>query len=183
MKRSLSPWMWILTAVAVAICLGVIDWRTGYDLNFFVFYFIPVSIAAWFVGRGAAVSVAVFSALVWFGADALSGHTHSLDFYAVWNTIVRLVAFLLIGWTVSKIRQLLDREQGLVQELRQALSEVKILEAFLPICAQCKKIRNQEGGWEPMEVYIGEHAGTQFSHGYCPECAKRALRDAGLDDG
>lgn len=55
-------------------------------------------------------------------------------------------------------------------------------ESFLPICAQCKKIRNQKGEWQVLESYIGEHANTQFSHGYCPECLQEAMREAGLTD-
>jgi hypothetical protein len=180
MKRDLPAWMWISFAGVGAIFLGFVDWITGYELNFFVFYFLPVSLAAWFVGRGASASLAVFSAIVWFGADVLSGHTHSSHIYAVWNTMVRLASFLLIGWSVSEIRHLLDRERRLAEELRRVLAEVKVLEAFLPICCQCKEIRNQEGCWQQLEAYIGEHAGTQFSHGYCPECAKKIMAEAGL---
>ena len=64
----------------------------------------------------------------------------------------------------------------------RSLSEVKVLETFLPICAQCKKIRDQQGLWQHLEVYIGQHANTQFSHGYCPECARKAMSEAGLSD-
>ncbi len=182
MKKDLPGWMWISFAGVGAIFLGFIDWITGYDLNFFVFYFLPVSLAAWFVGRGASLSLAVLSAIVWFGADALSGHAHPSHFYAVWNTIVRLASFLIIGWSVSQIRDLIDRERQLAEEQRRLLSEVKVLETFLPICCQCKKIRNQEGRWQQLEVYISEHAGTQFSHGYCPECANKVMAEAGLID-
>jgi hypothetical protein len=180
MKKDLPGWMWISFAGVGTILLGFVDWITGYDLNFFVFYFLPVSLAAWFVGRGASVFLSVLSGIVWFAADALSGHTHPSLFYAVWNTFVRLASFLLIGWSVSQIRNLLDHERQLAEEMRRLLSEVKILEAFLPICSLCKKIRNEEGDWQQLEVYISEHAGTQFSHGYCLECAKKVMAEAGL---
>ena len=68
------------------------------------------------------------------------------------------------------------------ERLRRTLSEVKVLEAFLPICAQCKKIRDQQGVWHPLEVYLGHHANTQFSHSYCPECARKIMAEAGLID-
>jgi hypothetical protein len=119
---------------------------------------------------------------VWFGADILAGHVYSSPLYAVWNTTMRLASFLAIGWSVSKIRELLNAERRTAEALRRSLSEVKVLEAFLPICAQCKKIRNQQGVWQHLEVYFGEHSNTQFSHGYCPECAKKALTEAGLTD-
>lgn len=180
MKKDLPGWIWISLAVICALFLGLIDWITGYELNFFVFYFLPISLAAWYAGREASIFISVFSAVVWFGADALSGQAHSSHFYAVWNTIVRLVSFISIGWTVAQVRHLLDRERQLTEELRRSLSEVKVLEAFLPICSLCKRIRNQEGSWEQLEIYFGEHAGTQFSHGYCPECAKKIMAESGL---
>lgn len=58
--------------------------------------------------------------------------------------------------------------------------ENKILETFLPVCAQCKKVRNKEGLWQHMEVYIEQHSNTQFSHGYCPDCFRKAMEEAGL---
>lgn len=163
--------------------LGWADWLTGYELNLTVFYFIPVSIAAWFLGLGIAVSLAVFSALAWYISDYKTGHVFSSPFIAVWNTNVRLAAFLAIGWTVFRVRQLLDHERDASRALRRALSEARTLEAFLPICATCKKIRDRQGAWHQIEAYISMHSDTRFSHGYCPECAGRMLRDAGLSGG
>jgi hypothetical protein len=180
-KRS-QALLWLIITYVGVLVLGLVDWLTGYELNFFVFYFLPVSVGAWFLGLGASVSLALFCALVWFGADVLSGHVYSSSVYAVWNTAIRLVSFLAIGWSVSRMRQALDREHDTSENLRRALSEIKVLEAFLPICAQCKKIRNQQGAWQQLEAYIGQHSNTQFSHGYCPECAKKALEEADLKD-
>lgn len=57
--------------------------------------------------------------------------------------------------------------------LQQSLSEMKQLKEILPICAFCKKIRDDDGYWEQLETYISEHAGTDFSHGICPECVAK----------
>ena len=59
-----------------------------------------------------------------------------------------------------------------VTDLKQALSEVKRLEGILPICAHCKKIRDDQGAWQGIEKYVHERTDAQFSHGICPECAK-----------
>lgn len=59
------------------------------------------------------------------------------------------------------------------QELQLTLSEVKALQGFLPICASCKKIRDDKGYWNHIEKYISDHSDVQFSHGICPECAKK----------
>lgn len=58
------------------------------------------------------------------------------------------------------------------QELKKALSEIRTLRGILPICSFCKKIRDDKGYWNKLEIYFKEHAEVSFSHGYCPECAK-----------
>ncbi|GKS57671.1 hypothetical protein YTPLAS18_11980 [Nitrospira sp.] len=68
------------------------------------------------------------------------------------------------------------REQELEErngELRTALSEVKVLRGLIPICAGCKKIRNDHGYWQQIEEYIQDHSEAAFSHGLCLPCAKR----------
>ena len=56
--------------------------------------------------------------------------------------------------------------------LQDALLQVKTLQGMLPICAHCKKIRDDQGNWQPMEVYISQHSGAKFSHGVCPDCLR-----------
>jgi PAS domain S-box-containing protein len=62
-----------------------------------------------------------------------------------------------------------DREK-LIVELQQALTEVKTLSGLLPICASCKKIRDDMGYWNSLEAYLMKHSSAQFTHGICPEC-------------
>ena len=64
-----------------------------------------------------------------------------------------------------------EREK-LIGELQSALASIKTLRGFLPICASCKKIRDDKGYWNQLESYIHEHTDVEFSHGICPECAK-----------
>lgn len=180
MNMKMPVWGWAVLSCALIPIIGLLDWETGYELNFFVFYFLPVALAGWFAGMEASLALSVLCALTWAGADYLSGHQYSSHVFAVWNTTVRLVSFIAIGLSVSKIRSNMDRERATAESLRKALSEVKVLETFLPVCAQCKKIRNKDGTWQHMEVYIGEHSNTKFSHGYCPDCARKAMEEAGL---
>ena len=68
----------------------------------------------------------------------------------------------------------LEREKGqAVEALKQAMAEVKHLSGMLPICASCKKIRDDQGYWHQVEVYITEHSEADFSHGICPECCTK----------
>jgi phosphoserine phosphatase RsbU/P len=58
-------------------------------------------------------------------------------------------------------------------ELKKAQEEIKSLQGILPICASCKKIRDDKGYWKQIEAYISEHSEAHFSHGICPECVKK----------
>jgi signal transduction histidine kinase len=72
----------------------------------------------------------------------------------------------------ERIRAEEERER-LISELQKALSEVKILSGLLPICASCKKIRDDSGYWNQIESYIRDHSDAEFSHSICPECAQK----------
>lgn len=56
---------------------------------------------------------------------------------------------------------------------------VKQLEGMLPICACCKKVRDEDGNWGQMEAFISERSEARFSHGYCPECEEKAMKELG----
>lgn len=70
----------------------------------------------------------------------------------------------------QRIRTQREKEM-VIADLEKALAEVKRLSGMLPICASCKKIRDDEGYWRQIEAYISSHSEAQFSHGICPECA------------
>ena len=60
-----------------------------------------------------------------------------------------------------------------VQELQNALNDVRTLRGIIPICASCKNIRDDRGYWNKVEAYIRDHSEAEFSHGICPECMKK----------
>ena len=71
--------------------------------------------------------------------------------------------------TLSDLQRQLERKNAALQK---ALDEIKTLRGILPICAACKKIRNDDGYWQQIESYISEHSDAAFSHGICEECAR-----------
>lgn len=96
----------------------------------------------------------------------------------VWLTVTELVDddgnVNAIATTERDITERKLREKELLQtisELRKALEEVRTLRGFLPICASCKKIRDDTGYWQQIEFYIREHTEADFTHGICPDCA------------
>ncbi|MEI6211317.1 MAG: response regulator [bacterium] len=72
---------------------------------------------------------------------------------------------------VRTLRYAMERKR-LLLELQQALAEIKTLSGMLPICANCKKIRDDQGYWTRIEEYIQERSTAEFTHGICPDCVK-----------
>lgn len=64
------------------------------------------------------------------------------------------------------------------EKLKTAFEEAKVLRGLIPICARCKKIRNDAGYWQAVESYIKERSEADFTHGYCPECYGALLRNS-----
>jgi response regulator RpfG family c-di-GMP phosphodiesterase len=83
-----------------------------------------------------------------------------------------LRARLIVATRVVELRRKLAER---VQELESALGRVKQLHGLLPICAYCKKIRDDQNYWQRVEEYVSAHSGAQFSHSICPQCYERVL--------
>ncbi len=73
----------------------------------------------------------------------------------------------------TELRAQQEEQARLIQELQEALSKVKMLSGMLPICASCKKIRDDHGYWHQVESYIRAHSQAEFTHGLCPDCARK----------
>ncbi|MCL4215735.1 MAG: VUT family protein [Candidatus Hydrogenedentes bacterium] len=80
-------------------------------------------------------------------------------------------------------RKAVERDyEVLIEELRRALAEVKTLRGFLPACSHCKKIRDDQGRWHSIELYIEQHSEARVSHGICPGCMVKHYSEYVLDD-
>ncbi len=84
---------------------------------------------------------------------------------------------------ITQRKKTQEEREALIQELQSALAEIKVLSGLLPICAHCKKIRDDQGYWSQIEVYIRDHSDAEFSHGICPECAKELYPGLKLSGG
>jgi PAS domain S-box-containing protein len=70
-----------------------------------------------------------------------------------------------------------EERERLISELQEALAKIKTLRGLIPICASCKKVRDDQGYWQQVEVYIRDHSEAEFSHGLCPDCARQLYPD------
>lgn len=94
-------------------------------------------------------------------AAAISG------FLGIFAIIVGTIIFIkLTNPLITKLNTTID-------ELQNALDNVKQLSGLLPICAYCKKIRDDKGYWNQLEAYLQKHTEAQFSHGICPDCERK----------
>jgi PAS domain S-box-containing protein len=78
---------------------------------------------------------------------------------------------------VEQERRLEEAVEERTAELKKTMAEVKVLGGLLPICASCKKIRDDKGYWNQLESYIQEHSGAEFTHGLCPDCVLKLYPD------
>jgi response regulator RpfG family c-di-GMP phosphodiesterase len=90
--------------------------------------------------------------------------------------VARVQAMERIKHAEDALREKERQQEKLIEELQAALGEIKTLKGFIPICASCKKIRDDEGYWNQLEAYLSKHTDAIFSHGLCPGCAEK-LRD------
>jgi DNA-binding NtrC family response regulator len=74
---------------------------------------------------------------------------------------------------IAERKRVEEERERLIVELKEALNKIKTLSGLLPICMDCKKIRNDKGYWEQIEVYIRDRSEADFSHSICPECMKK----------
>ena len=90
---------------------------------------------------------------------------------------IQINLFMNSMWRILKQKRNEEEREKLIRELREALAHVKTLSGMLPICAYCKKIRDDKGYWNQIESYIRDHSEAEFSHGMCPECAEKAMKE------
>ena len=114
----------ILTSGAILAILCLLDYVTGYEFGFFIFYFIPVSIAAWYGGKTEGIAMAVLCGICWYIADRLTHHPYSRSYFIYWETFMRLASFLTTSLTLSRIRDMVLTEEQLVLELLLARDEL-----------------------------------------------------------
>lgn len=148
------------------LCWGVLsllvlvsDYLTGPFIQLPILFLCPVTLATWYSGCRWGVAIAVVLPLMRIA--------FSLFWPAPWPLSVSAVNGLIQIAVLSVFAFLVDQ----AAQKRMLDAEVRLLRGILPICSFCKKIRNEDNVWEPLEGYISGRSAAQFSHSLCPECA------------
>lgn len=131
LQEHLSRWSrtsWMVVGFALTALLGGIDYLTGPEFSFSIFYLIPISLLAWQVGKRAGIVVSIVSAASWLAADLLSGRSYAHPTIPYWNTVVRLGFFLITVYALSAAKAARERQEELMQfivhDLRAPLANV-----------------------------------------------------------
>ena len=101
--------------LAFVLLLGCVDYFTGYEISFSIFYSLPITLIAWFVGRRWAISLSAVSAATWLCADVMVGHQYSHPLIALWNGVMRMGYFVIITFIIAALKEALDREKELAR--------------------------------------------------------------------
>ena len=109
-----QPW-WVVIASVLIVGIGLLDFTSGYELAFSLFYLLPIMVVAWFVGRKAGLLFSLLASLFWFTADYFSGHVYSNPLFYFWNTAIRLAFFVIVVLLLSALQNALENEKALAR--------------------------------------------------------------------
>ncbi len=107
----LPGWVKAAAILGVIAALGYIDYLSGFEISFSIFYLVPVVAAAWVMGAGAAALFAVLCAGTWLVADVYSGHLYTHPLIPAWNAVMRLGVFLIVSYSQVLAKRLLQKER------------------------------------------------------------------------
>lgn len=168
-KPKLARAFWAFLAAAILVA----DFVSGQDIHLPILYLIPLLVAAYFEGLWAGAVVAVVLPFVrWIFHFHWEDAIPSLE--AAINSALLVAVLVFIVFLVDKS----------ARQERELNRRMNALEGLVPICSGCKKIRREDGEYEPVEKYVSERSDAVFSHGMCPECIKKwypELSDKGAD--
>ena len=114
---------WVFFSLVIVAIVGVVDYLTGFELDFFAFYLIPVCLAVWYVGRGFGIFVSALCVVVSTAGDVIAGARYSSSLVPVWNTAIALTFFLVVVWILAKLRSLNNELEERVRQRTAALNK------------------------------------------------------------
>lgn len=167
----------LFLGTAVVVVVGFLDFLTGYEASISVFYLAPICLVAWYAGQSSGVAFAIVSASVWLLADVGAGHTFDHAAVPLWNAVVLLGSFIIVVVVLVRLKVAYETQLSLANELHEAMDKIKVLKGLIPICAWCKKIRDDKGYWQEVDTYITEHSEALFTHAICPQCKEKVKKE------
>ncbi|MFZ5798873.1 MAG: hypothetical protein ACYCYR_05775 [Desulfobulbaceae bacterium] len=172
-------WLYGFCCLYMALVL-YLDLRIPLGVAMGVPYIVAVLVALRVPGMAFAITVATLASILTIGALLYKPPVDEM-----WKAVVNRAIALFVIWATAmlgmqqKITE--EKRKKAVEEREKALAQVKILRGLLPICASCKKVRDDQGYWSQIETYIHEHSEAAFTHSLCPECVLRLYPEVQLE--
>jgi K+-sensing histidine kinase KdpD len=165
-----SPWWMLPVCFLLTTAIFIMDLNIPLGVAGGILYIVPVLLFS-LLPFGPAIFVVglVCSILI------ISGLYYSpkIDF-VTWKVLANRSLAIFVIWVTVILCYLHNKYR---EQWEAARAQIRVLEGILPICMDCKKIRDEDGNWFRFENYISKHSEANFSHGYCPECGSEALED------
>ena len=150
--------------------LGWVDYITGYELGFFVFYSAPVGIAAWYLGRWPGVGISFAASLAWWLADSYAGAKYSTRFSFYWNNGIHFASFIINAVAIARIKAELDRRHQLAAELEAARRVLRTVAALLIACPVCGKPHDRAARVGAVEESQVIQCQAELADALCAHC-------------
>ncbi len=172
----------ILASLANLLVVSYIHYITGYNFLFFVFYFIPVALCGWYLGRLSVVSTAILTGISWCFVDILSDHHYPSEAFRYANSFICFIAFASIGLLLQGLRHSLVEQKEAREKLEKALEDLnrstekirKLQGQLQVVCAWTKRI-NVEGKWIALDEFLTDKLNAKISYGVSPEAMHEVL--------
>jgi K+-sensing histidine kinase KdpD len=172
----------IAASLANLLVLSYIVYLAGYNFLFFIFFFIPVSLCGWYLGRVSVVCMAILSGVSWCVVDILSNHSYPVELCRYANTVICFLAFASIGLLLQRLRHSLTEQMRVRRDLEQTLANLnrsteearKLQSQLQVVCAWTKRI-NIEGRWVALDEFLTNTLNTKITYGVSPEAMQEVL--------
>jgi hypothetical protein len=160
------------TPLYIVLAVGLVamaDYASGPAIHFPILYTLPVAWAAW-LGYRRLSSASGLALVLWRAfIEGVVWRSDPNPVILAVNGVIRLIVLVTISLLVYQVGE----------SIRQLTTEVALLQGILPICAYCKRIRNEADAWQSLEGYIASRAPGRFTHGICPSCARSHFPEPG----
>ena len=174
----------VLASLANLLVLSYGAYLAGYHFLFFVFFFIPVSLCGWYLGRVPVVCMAILTGVAWCVVDILSNHQYPVEVFRYANSLICFLAFATIGLLVQNLRQSLHKQVEVRRELEKALDEIRrsteatrrLQGQLQVVCAWTKRIY-VEGRWVALDEFLTNKLNTKVTYGVSPEAMQEVLHN------
>lgn len=175
----------IAASLANLLVLSYIVYLAGYNFLFFIFFFIPVSLCGWYLGRVSVVCMAILSGVSWCVVDILSNHFYPAEVCRYANTVICFLAFAIIGLFLQRLRHSLSEQVRISRDLEKTLNELnrsteearKLQSQLQVVCAWTKRI-NIEGRWVALDEFLTNQLNAKITYGVSPEAMQAVLDSA-----